>query len=123
MSSYRISCIREKRETEELYNEKARLEAIVTGFKSNNEEYLDKIKQAAEETVKGVLTDGKLILKLAILSVIESLRSNSELYEEHWIYTSTSRNRQTRNSDDLLLPLLIFTIVEKLYQMNLLLVI
>jgi hypothetical protein len=39
-------------EIENLYNEKARLEAIVTEFKSNNEEYLDKIKQSAYEEVK-----------------------------------------------------------------------
>ncbi len=49
LTSYRISCIRERREIEKLYNEKTRLEAIVTEFKSSNEEYLDKIKQAAEE--------------------------------------------------------------------------
>ena len=52
--------------------------ALVTGFKSNNEEYL-KIKQAAEENVKSVLTNSKLILKLATLSAIESLRINPEL--------------------------------------------
>ena len=80
LNSLRISCIRERREIENLHNEKARLEAIVTGFKSNNEEYLDKIKQAAEEEVKSVLNDGKLLLKFATLSVIESLRSNTELY-------------------------------------------
>jgi hypothetical protein len=38
LTSYRISCRRERREIENLYNEKARLEAIVTGFKNNNEE-------------------------------------------------------------------------------------
>jgi transposase len=80
LTSYHISCIRERREIEKLYNEKAKPEAIVTGFKSNNEEYLNKIKQAAYEEVKHVLTDGKLILKFATLSVIESLRMNSELY-------------------------------------------
>ena len=64
---------------EKLYNEKARLEAIVSQFKSNNEEYL-KIKQTAKENVKSVLTDTKLILKFATASVIESLRRNSELY-------------------------------------------
>ena len=56
---------RERREIENLYNEKARLEAIVTQFKSNNEEYLDKIKQAAYEEVKSVLTDSKLLLEFA----------------------------------------------------------
>jgi hypothetical protein len=80
LTSYRISCIRQRRKIEKLYNEKARLEALVTGFKNNNEDYLNKIKQAAEEKVKDVLTNGKLILKFATFSVIESLRSNPELY-------------------------------------------
>jgi hypothetical protein len=65
LSSYRISCIRERIDIEYLYNEKVRLEAIVTGFKSNNEEYLDKIKQTVYEEVKGVLTNGKLLLQFA----------------------------------------------------------
>jgi hypothetical protein len=80
LTSFRMSCIRERRQIENLYNEKSRLEAIVAQFKSNNEEYFDKIKQAAEEKVKSVLSNGKLLLKFATLSVIESLRSNSELY-------------------------------------------
>ena len=80
LTSYRVSSIRERRQIENLNNEKARLEAIVTEFKSNNEEYLNKIKQAAEEKVKDVLTNSKLILKLATFSVIESLRTNPELY-------------------------------------------
>jgi hypothetical protein len=75
-----MSCKRERREIGNLYNEKARLDAIVTGFKSNNEEYLNKIKQTTEEKVKDVLTNSKLILKFAIFSVIESLRSSPELY-------------------------------------------
>jgi hypothetical protein len=79
LNSYRISCIRERREIENLCNEKTRLEALVTHFKNNNEEYL-KIKQAVEEKVNDVLTNGKLILKFATFSVIESLRSNPELY-------------------------------------------
>ena len=80
LNSFSISCIRERRAIENLHNEKIRLEALVTQFKSNNEEYLNKIKQEAEENVKSVLTNGKLILKFATFSVIESLRSNPELY-------------------------------------------
>jgi hypothetical protein len=87
LNSFRISCKRERMEVENLCNEKTRIETIVTEFKSNNEEYL-KIKQAAEEKVKSVLTESKLLLKFAILSVIESLRSNSELY--NFISYSTS---------------------------------
>ena len=79
MNSFRISCKRERREIENLHNEKARLEAIVTEFKNNNEEYLDKIKQAAEENAKTVLINSKILLKFATASVIESLRRNPEL--------------------------------------------
>jgi transposase len=54
LNSFRLSCGRERREIENLCNEKVRLKALVTGFKRNNDEYLDKIKQAAEEKVKDV---------------------------------------------------------------------
>jgi hypothetical protein len=67
LSSFRMSCIRERMEIENLCNEKERLDAIVTVFKSNNKEYLDKVKQAAYEEVKSVLTNNKLLLKFATL--------------------------------------------------------
>jgi hypothetical protein len=54
-------------EIENLCNEKERLDAIVTVFKSNNKEYLDKVKQAAYEELKSVLTNNKLLLKFATL--------------------------------------------------------
>jgi hypothetical protein len=88
LNSLRMSCGRERREIENLYNEKARIENLVTQFKNNNEEYLNKIKQAAYEDVKSVLMDGKLLLKFATFSVIESLRTNLELY--NFISHSTS---------------------------------
>jgi hypothetical protein len=87
LNSFRMCCGRERREIRKLYNEKARLEALVTGFKNNNDEYI-KIKQTAEEKVKDVLTNNKLIIKFATFSVIESLRSNPELY--NFISYSTS---------------------------------
>ena len=87
--SFRISCKRERREIENLYNEKARIENFVTQFKNNNEEYL-KIKQVAEDKVKDILTDSKLLLKFAIFSVIESSRSNPELY--NFVSYSISNN-------------------------------
>ena len=78
LASFRISYERERREIENLCNEKAKLESIVIEFKNNNEEYL-KVKQAAEEKVKSVLTTGKILLKFATASVIESLKRNPEL--------------------------------------------
>ena len=47
-------------------------------FKSNNEEYR-KIKQRVVE-VRSVPTDGKVLLQFALAAVVESLRSNPELY-------------------------------------------
>jgi hypothetical protein len=63
-----------------LYNEKARLDEVVTGFKSNNKEYLDKIKQRVEDKVSSVLSDSKVFLQFAIASVIELLRRNPDKY-------------------------------------------
>jgi hypothetical protein len=80
LNSYHLYCENEKSSIEQLHNEQIRIENLITQFKSNNEEYLNKIKQTTEEKVKDVLTNGKLILKFAIFSVIESLRSNPELY-------------------------------------------
>ena len=101
LNSLRISCERERREIENLYNEKAKLESIVTEFKNNNEEYL-KIKQAAEEKVKDVLTNSKLLLKFATASVIESLRINPELC--NFVLNDISNN----DTDQLLMDLTIF---------------
>jgi len=97
LTSYRVSSIRERRQIENLNNEKARLEALVTQFKSNNEEYL-KIKQTAEEKVKSVLIEGKILLKLATFSVIESLRSNPELY--NFIIHNNSNNTTISYGDN-----------------------
>jgi transposase len=97
LTSYRISCIRERGEIENLYNERTRIENLVTQFKNNNEEYL-KIKQVAEDKVKEVLTDSTLLLKFATFSVIESLRSNSELYN-FIIYDNSNNTTISYGSD------------------------
>jgi hypothetical protein len=93
LNSLRISCERERRKVENLYNEKAKLEATITEFKNNNEEYLDKIKQVAYEEVKSVLTSHKLLLRFTTASVIESLRSNSELCK--FVINDDSNNNTT----------------------------
>ena len=90
LTSYTLSCIRERRQIENLYNEKTRLEDIVTEFKNNNEECLDKIKKVAEEKIREVLTNGKFLLQFAVASVIESLRSNPELCNFMMYYNSNN---------------------------------
>jgi hypothetical protein len=94
LNSLRTYCDRERREMENLCNEKVRKENLVTQFKNNNEEYLDKIKHAAHEEVKSVLNDGKLLLKFANLSVIESLRTNPELFN-FIVYSNSNETAAT----------------------------
>ena len=86
---------------EKLYNEETSLAALVRKFKSNDEEYL-KIKQTAEEKVKDVLTNGKLLLKLSMLSIIESLRRNSEL--GNFVWYNIPNNAHDSNCLPLMLP-------------------
>ena len=88
----RISCKRERRNAENLCNEKAKLEALVIEVKSNNEEYV-KIKQTAEEKVKDVLSNYKILLRLATASVIESLRRNPGLC--NFVLNDISNNNDT----------------------------
>ena len=52
LTSFRISCIRERRDIEYLQNEKARLDTLVTQFKTNNEEYLNKISRKLKKMLK-----------------------------------------------------------------------
>jgi transposase len=92
LNSFRISCQRVRREIEDLQNEKARLEATLTEFKNNNEEYL-MIKQVAEDKVKSVLMNGKILLKFAVASVIESLRKKHELC--NFVLNDISNNNDT----------------------------
>jgi hypothetical protein len=99
LTSFRISCIRERRDIEKLYNEKERLDAIVAQFKNNNEEYLNKIKHAAYEEVKSVLTQSRLLLNSAAGSVIESLRTNPELYNFITYSTSVETTTTTYGSN------------------------
>jgi hypothetical protein len=55
------------------------LEALVKQFENNNEEY-DKIRKTVEEKVISTLLDTKMLPKLAVLSMIESIRNNPDKY-------------------------------------------
>jgi hypothetical protein len=94
-SNNTILTIRERKEIENLCNEKVRLESIVTEFKSNNQEYL-KIKQAAEESAKTILTNSKILLNFATASVFESLRINPELC--NFVLNNISNNNDTNTT-------------------------
>jgi hypothetical protein len=77
--SCRLSCEDEKRQMAELHQKKMKLEALVNDFQDSNEEYVKVIKAVGEE-VLGVLSNAKMFLRYALLSITESARNNSEIY-------------------------------------------
>jgi hypothetical protein len=79
LDSYRSSCEEERRQMGELYQKMIRLEAYVYDFQDNNEEYLRIIKAVGDE-VLGVLSNVKVRLRYALLSIAESMRNDPERY-------------------------------------------
>ena len=51
------------------------LNSLLGQFKNNNEEY-NKVQFVAKQTVRNALSDSRQLLKFALLSIIESLRSD-----------------------------------------------
>ena len=88
LNSYYTLCERKREEAENLNNERSRLEALVSRFKSNDEEYL-KINQRVQEEVRNVLTGGKVLLQFALAAILEAFRRNPDKYNNllaHNIY-------------------------------------
>jgi hypothetical protein len=77
--SCRLSCEDEKRQMAELHQKKMKLEALVNDFQDSNEEYVKVIKAVGED-VLGVLSNAKMFLRYALLSITESIRNNPERF-------------------------------------------
>ena len=74
-----------------------KLEAIVRHFENNNEAYV-KIRNTVEEKVISILSNSKMLLKLAVLSLIESMRKDPDKFNA-FIFCdnkSSSSTTQTR---------------------------
>jgi len=70
---------REAAVLEGLQQQAAKVQAFVYNYKNNNEEYIKLIK-SIENKVQDVLLDKKAFLKLAIFSLIHSMRNDPEKY-------------------------------------------
>jgi chromosome segregation ATPase len=71
LNSYRLSCQKEVSKILQLHRQSMRLNALLRQFKNSNEDY-HKIRYTAEQAVRS----GRQLLKLALLSLIESLRAD-----------------------------------------------
>ncbi len=78
LDSYFIRCKQEEEKLVDLQVKRIREENLIRQFQ-NNADYL-KIREISDERVHHALSDRRRILKLAALSLIESIRANPEKY-------------------------------------------
>ena len=91
LDQYQLPCKEQRLELSKLQMQKVRLHELVDSFQNNNEEY-NKIRNAAEEKVHSVLSDRKMLLELALLSLIESIRKDQDRYNSLIYHNNTSSN-------------------------------
>ena len=72
---YHLSCQKEISKMLQLHRQNMELYRLLRQFKNNNEDYI-RIEYVAKQTVRSVLSDNRQLLKLALLSLIESLRAD-----------------------------------------------
>ena len=80
LNSYRLSCQKEAEKALQLHRQNTTLGSLLKQFKNNNEEYI-KIQFVARQTVRSALSDKRQLLKIAILSLIESLRADHTKFD------------------------------------------
>ena len=83
---YNLSCQRELAQMDNLYQKRMKLQALVRQVENNNE-YL-KIKQTVKQEVECILTDRRQLLKLALLSLTDSMKNDPDKYSR-LIYHNT----------------------------------
>ena len=91
LDSIRLDCEKELAQRDQLYQKRMKLEAAVRYFENNNEEYI-KIRKTVEEKVISILSDAKMLLKLALLSLTESMRKDPDKYSSLIYHNNTSSN-------------------------------
>jgi hypothetical protein len=79
--SYCRLCQEEENKLADLQRKRLQAETLVNHFENNNEEYV-KIRSVVEHKVYTTLFNVESLLKLAVSSVIHSIRNNPEQYDQ-----------------------------------------
>jgi hypothetical protein len=88
LDSLNLDCERELAQRDQLYQKRMKIEAGVRHFENNNE-YL-KIKQTVKQEVECILTDRRQLLKLALLSLTDSMKNDPDKYSRLIYHNSPS---------------------------------
>jgi hypothetical protein len=78
----------QRSEMDKLFHQKAQLEEFVKCFESNNTKYLE-IKENIKQEIEGSLTNSKQLIRMAFLSLIESLRNDINKFQLLFYQMST----------------------------------
>jgi cell division septum initiation protein DivIVA len=92
-------CENEKARLQDLRQQTAKLESFMYNYKNYNEEYTNSIK-TIENKVQDILSDKKAFLKLAIFSLIHSMRSNPDKYTSLVYHNNDNQNSSSSSSRD-----------------------
>jgi hypothetical protein len=80
-----------------LQQERVKQQAIVKHFKNSNEVYYIKIRKTVEEKVISILSDAKPLLRIALLSLTESMRKDPDKYSRLLYHNNTPSNADYNN--------------------------
>ena len=89
LDSTRLDYEKEMERLRDLQQERVKQEAIAKHFENSNEVYYIKIRKTVEEKVHSVLSDQRMVLKLALLSLTESMKNDPDKYSS-LIYCNAS---------------------------------
>src|SRR5918911_847840 len=79
LEAIKSECRGEAALLEGLQQQTAKVQEFVYNYKNNNEQYIEIIK-SIENKISDLLSNKKMFLKIAIISIIDSMRNNPEKY-------------------------------------------
>jgi hypothetical protein len=91
LEAIKLESVREAALLQGLRQQTAKVQTFVYNYKNNNEEYIEVIK-SIENKISDFLSDKKTFLKIAIISVIESMRNDPEKYSALVYHNNDNQN-------------------------------
>jgi hypothetical protein len=97
LDSTRLDCEKEMERLRHLQQQRIKQETLLKHFENSNEVYI-KIRKTVEEKVHSVLSDKKMLLKLAVLSLTESMRKDPDKFNAFIFCDNKSSSSTTQTS-------------------------
>jgi chromosome segregation ATPase len=99
LQAIKSECRGEAALLEGLRQQTAKVQAFVYNYKNSNEEYVEVIR-CIENKISDCLSNKKTFLKIAIISIIESMRNSPEKYSALVYHNNDNKNSSSTRSED-----------------------